>query len=200
MTLHQCGEACKTSQTAEPNPPLLKQTKTWLKTWMSELFQRQKIRKAPGPNSISSSCLKVCGSNFTKSSTKAWSSVKSPLVHILILIPKNLSITGLNDYKHVTLMSVVIKTFEWLVLAQLKKITGHLIEPLQFAYQANRSPDDAVSMGLHYILRYHDCPGSYLWTPAWHSKQLFSFQKSSPPISPSLMFPPPSVSGTPAFC
>ncbi|KAK0145059.1 hypothetical protein N1851_016045 [Merluccius polli] len=54
----------------------------------------------------------------------------------------------------VILTSVVMKSFERLVLAHLKDITGPLLDPLQFAYRANRSVDDAVNMGLHYILQH----------------------------------------------
>ena len=61
-------------------------------------------------------------------------------------------ITGLNDYRPVALTSVVMKSFERLVLTHLKGITGPLLEPLQFAYWANRSVEDAINMGLHYIL------------------------------------------------
>ncbi len=41
---------------------------------------------------------------------------------------------------------------------------GHywnLAGPLQFSYRANRSVDDAVNMGLHYILQHLDKPGTY---------------------------------------
>ncbi len=31
-----------------------------------------------------------------------------------------------------------------------------------FAYRANRSVDDAVNMGLHYVLQYLDRPGAYV--------------------------------------
>ncbi|KAL0167421.1 hypothetical protein M9458_035643, partial [Cirrhinus mrigala] len=48
-----------------------------------------------------------------------------------------------------------------LVLASLKDITGPLLDPLQFAYRASRSMDDAVNMGLHYILQHLDRPGNY---------------------------------------
>ncbi len=41
-----------------------------------------------------------------------------------------------------------MKSFERLVLAHLKDSTGPLLDPLQFAYRANRSVDDAVNMGL----------------------------------------------------
>ncbi|KAK3522494.1 hypothetical protein QTP86_016002, partial [Hemibagrus guttatus] len=66
-----------------------------------------------------------------------------------------------NDYIPVALMSVVMKSFERLVLAYFKDITGLLLDPLQFAYRANRSVDDAVNMGLHYILQHLDKPGTY---------------------------------------
>ncbi|KAF7711331.1 hypothetical protein HF521_000342, partial [Silurus meridionalis] len=79
----------------------------------------------------------------------------------IIPVPKKPSITGLNDYRPVALTSVVMKTFEKLVLAHLKKVTEQLLDPLQFAYRANRSVDDAVNMGLNYILQHLDCPGTY---------------------------------------
>jgi len=40
--------------------------------------------------------------------------------------------TGLNDAVY-----VVMKSFERLVMAHLKDITGHFLDPLHFAYQAN---------------------------------------------------------------
>ncbi len=55
-----------------------------------------------------------------------------------------------------------MKSFEKLVLAHLKDITVPLLDPLQFAYRANRSVDDAVNMGLHYVLQYLDRPGTYV--------------------------------------
>ncbi len=80
----------------------------------------------------------------------------------IIPIPKKPKITGLNDYSPVALTSVDMKSFERLVLAHLKDFTGPLLDPLQFAYQANRSVDDAVNMGLHYILQHLDKPGTYV--------------------------------------
>ncbi|KAL0160132.1 hypothetical protein M9458_043857 [Cirrhinus mrigala] len=55
-----------------------------------------------------------------------------------------------------------MKLFEKLVLAYLKNITGPLLDPLQFAYRANRSVDDAVNMGLHFILQHLDKTGNYV--------------------------------------
>ncbi len=67
----------------------------------------------------------------------------------IIPIPKKPQITGLNEYRPVALTSVAMKSFERLVLAYLKDTTGPLLDPLQFAYRANRSVDDTVNMGLH---------------------------------------------------
>ncbi|KAK3561781.1 hypothetical protein QTP86_014205, partial [Hemibagrus guttatus] len=79
----------------------------------------------------------------------------------IIPVPKKPKITGLNEYRSIALTSVVMKSFERLVLAYLKDITGPLLDPLQFAYRANRSVDDAVNRGLHYILQHLDKPGTY---------------------------------------
>ncbi len=109
-------------------------------------------------------------------------------------------ITGLNDYRPVDLMSVVMKSFERLVLAYLMASTGPLLDPLQFAYRANRSVDDAVNMGLHFILQHLDRPATYV-------RILFvDFSSSFNTIIPDtlqnkltqLSAPPPSVSGSPA--
>ncbi|KAK3514591.1 hypothetical protein QTP70_021641, partial [Hemibagrus guttatus] len=80
----------------------------------------------------------------------------------IIPIPKKPKITGLNDYRPVALTSVVMRLFERLVLAYLKNITGPLVDPLQFAYQANESVDDAVNMGLHFNLQHLDKSGTYV--------------------------------------
>ena len=59
-------------------------------------------------------------------------------------------------------MSVIMKSFEKLVLAYLKDITRPLLDPLQFAYRANRSVEDAVNIRLHFIQQYLDQTGSYV--------------------------------------
>ncbi|KAI2653902.1 putative RNA-directed DNA polymerase from transposon BS [Labeo rohita] len=80
----------------------------------------------------------------------------------IIPVPKKSKITGLNDYRPVALTSVVMKSFEKLVLAYLKDITRPSLDPLQFAYRATRSVDDAVNIGLYFILQHLDRPGTYV--------------------------------------
>ena len=57
--------------------------------------------------------------------------------------------------------SVVIKTLERLVLQFLKSIINPLFDRFQFAYRENRSVDDAVSLGLFYVLQHLDSPNTY---------------------------------------
>ncbi|TWW75992.1 hypothetical protein D4764_13G0006540 [Takifugu flavidus] len=79
----------------------------------------------------------------------------------MVPVPKKPRITGLNDYRPVALTSVVMKSLERLTLPHLKSITTPLLDPLQFAYRANRSVDDAVNLALHSILQHLDSPGTY---------------------------------------
>ncbi|KAK3523646.1 hypothetical protein QTP70_006308 [Hemibagrus guttatus] len=62
----------------------------------------------------------------------------------IIPIPKKPKITGLNDHRPVALTSVVMKSFERLVFAYLKNITGPLLDPLQLLKFA----DDTAVIGL----------------------------------------------------
>ncbi len=136
---------------------------------MNRVFRKQKSRKASGPDSISPACLKVCADQlapiFTQIFNRSLELCEVPCCFkcsTIIPVPKKPKITGLNDYRPVALTSVVMKSLERLVLAYLKDITRPLLDPLQFAYRANKSVlIDAVNMGLHYILQHLDKPGNY---------------------------------------
>ncbi len=134
-----------------------------------QVFWKQKRKKAPGPDGDTPACLKSCADQLApiviKIFNRSLELCKVPSCFkrsTIIPIPKKSKITGLNVYRPVALTSVVMKSFEKLVLAHLKDITGPLLDPLQFAYRANRSVDDAVNMGLHYVLQHLDRPGSYV--------------------------------------
>uniref|UniRef100_UPI003AAE868F uncharacterized protein n=1 Tax=Centroberyx gerrardi TaxID=166262 RepID=UPI003AAE868F len=126
---------------------------------------RQKTRKAPGPDGVSPSCLNICAAPiFPQIFNRSLELCDVPSCFkrsTIIPVPKKPSITGLNDYRPLALTSVVLKSFERQVSAHLKDITGRLLDPLQCAYRANRSVDDAVNTGLHYILQHLDSPGTY---------------------------------------
>ncbi len=153
-----------------PSPTTLPAFKVCVED-VNRIFRKQKSRKASGPDGISPACLKVCADQlapiFTQIFNRSLELCEVPCCFkrsTIIPVPKKPKITGLNNYRPVALTSVVTKSLERLVLAYLKDITRPLLDPLQFAYRANRSVDDAVNMGLHYILQHLDKPGNYART------------------------------------
>ncbi|KAK3507836.1 hypothetical protein QTP70_001197 [Hemibagrus guttatus] len=150
-----------------PHPTLLTPL-TIKEEKVNRLFKRLNTRKATGPDSVSPSLLKHCANQLSPVFTDIFNT-SLETCHVpacfktsaIVPVPKKTKITGLNDYRPVALTSVVMKSFERLVLSYLKDITDPLLDPLQFAYRANRSVDDAVNMALHFILQHLDSPGSY---------------------------------------
>ncbi|KAL0158825.1 hypothetical protein M9458_046901 [Cirrhinus mrigala] len=98
-----------------------------------QVFRKNKRRKAPGPDGVTPACLKTCADEL------------APIFSQIF----NRSLE-------------LCEVPEKLVLAYLKDITGPLLDPLQFAYRANRSVDDAVNIGLYFILQHLDRPGTYV--------------------------------------
>ena len=47
------------------------------------------------------------------------------------------------------------------MLRYLKFSTAGLLDPHQFAYQTNRYVDDAVALGLHYVMKHLEQPSTY---------------------------------------
>ncbi|KAK3553015.1 hypothetical protein QTP86_031159, partial [Hemibagrus guttatus] len=148
-------------------PPATPQALWIIEDDVRQIFLKQKRRKAPGPYGVTPACLKTCADQlafiFSQIFNRSLELCEVPACFKRsTIIPKKPKITGLNDYRPVALTSVVMKSFERLVLAYLKNITGPLLDPLQFAYRANRSMDDAVNMGLHFILQHLDKSGTYV--------------------------------------
>ena len=77
---------------------------------------------------------------------------------VIVPVPKKPKVTQLNDHRPVVLTSVVIKVLERLVLDYLMECTGPLCGPCQFAYQANRSVENAIALGLHHALQHLEHP------------------------------------------
>ncbi|KAL0178960.1 hypothetical protein M9458_024402, partial [Cirrhinus mrigala] len=134
-----------------------------------KVFRKNKRRKAPGPDGVTPACLKTCADQlapiFSQIFNRSLELCEVPSCFkrsTIIPVSKKPKITGINDYRPVVLTSVIMKSLEKLVLAYLKDTTGPLLDPLQFAYRANRSVDDAVNMGLHFILQHLDRPGTYV--------------------------------------
>ena len=80
----------------------------------------------------------------------------------VVPVPKSAKATCLNDYRPVALTSVAMKCFERLVMAYINTIIPETLDPLQFAYCANRSTDDVISIALHTALSRLDKRNTYV--------------------------------------
>ena len=49
-----------------------------------------------------------------------------------------------------------------LVMAHINTIIPETLDPLQFVHRSNRSPDDAISIGLHIDLSHMDKRNTYV--------------------------------------
>ncbi|KAI4882647.1 hypothetical protein NFI96_005649, partial [Prochilodus magdalenae] len=70
--------------------------------------------------------------------------------------------TCMNDYRPIALTPIVMKCFERLILSHIKRSLPSTLDPHQFAYRANRSTDDAVSLAIHTALNHLDSTNSYV--------------------------------------
>ncbi len=166
---------------------------------MCQVFRKQKREKSTRPrwcHTCLTSCADKLAPIFTKIFNISLELCKVPSCFkrsTITPFPKKPKITGLNDYRPVALMSVVMKSFDKLVLAHMKDITGPLLDPLQFAYRANKSVDNAVNMGLHYVLQHPDRTGAYVRI------MFVAFSSAFNTISPNLLLPKITQLSMPTF-
>ena len=78
----------------------------------------------------------------------------------LVTVRKRKVVMGMNDLQPVALTSCMMKTFERVVLLHLQPQAADLMDPVQFAYQRNRSVDDAILHVLNNIYSHLDKPAT----------------------------------------
>ncbi len=86
---------------------------------VSQVFRKNKRRKAPGPDGVSPVCLKSCADQlapiFTQIFNRSLELCEVPSCFkrsTIIPVPKKPKITGLNDYRPVAITSVAMKSLE----------------------------------------------------------------------------------------
>ena len=67
----------------------------------------------------------------------------------IVPVSNNTKVTCLNDYHRLALISISLKCFERLIMAHVNTIIQDTLDPPQFAYHPNRTPDDTISIALH---------------------------------------------------
>ncbi len=82
---------------------------------------------------------------------------------VILPVPENSKPSCLNDYRPVSLTSIVMKVFERLLKNHICSSIPATLDPLQFAYRPNRFTDDAISQVLHSSLTHIDSKnGNYV--------------------------------------
>ena len=139
-----------------------------------QLFRGCNTRKSPGPDNISGNVLKNCADQLAPVFTGLFkSSITSEIVPalwktaVITPVPKTSNPSQPSDFRPIALTSLIMKCFECLVKKFILSNTQHLLDPLQFAYQASRGVDDAIATLLHIIY-------SHLEKPKAHVKILFA--------------------------
>ncbi len=133
-------------------------------------LKRVKIRKAAGPDGITGRVLRSCADQLAGLFTSIFNeSLATSVVptsfkkSVIIPVPKNSKPSCLNDYHPVALTSIVMKVFERLLKNHICSSIPATLDPLQFAYQPNRSTDDAISQVRHSSLTHIDSKnGNYV--------------------------------------
>ena len=122
-----------------------------------------KTNKAPGPDRINGVLIKGCRSSlFTILYYIFNNSVQSGIfptiwkIGEIVPIAKKDMPKEMNDFRPVTLTSILAKCLERIVRSLLMPFVNAKFDPLQFAYINKRSTDDATTFLLHRILKHVD--------------------------------------------
>ncbi|KAL0160672.1 hypothetical protein M9458_044397, partial [Cirrhinus mrigala] len=126
-------------------------------------------RKAAGPDTIPGRVLRDCAAQLTDVLTDIFNTSLSQAViptclksTSIIPVPKKSPVSCLNDYRPITLTSIMMKCFERLVMHHIKSSLPNTLDPFQCAYRPNRSTDDAISSTLHLALTHLEQKDSYV--------------------------------------
>lgn len=118
---------------------------------VQRILSSTKVRKAPGLDCIPPRVLKLCSEQLAPVLTDLFNMSLGKCTvpvsfkrSIIIPVPKKTPVMCLNDYRPVALTSVLMKTFERLVLDFVRDQIPMSVDPLQFAYRKNRSVEDAL--------------------------------------------------------
>ena len=121
------------------------------RTDVERVFSKVNSSKAMGPDGIGRRVLKSCCSQLSYIFTLIFNwSLRDCIVpevwkdSVICPVPKNNKPKSLNDYRPVALTSIVMKSFERIILSRLLKQTAPFQDTHQFAYKPNRSTDDAT--------------------------------------------------------
>lgn len=136
---------------------------------MRQVLKSVNANKAAGPDGVTGKVLKACANELAGVFTKIFNlSLTSAIIPpclksaTIIPVPKKAATTNLNDYRPVALTPVIMKCFERLIAQYIKSSLPSTFDPHQFAYRANRSTEDAITIALHTALNHLERQGTYV--------------------------------------
>ena len=116
-------------------------------------FKSINPHSAPGPDGIPGRALRVCAVQLAGVFTDIFNtSLLQSVVptclqkSTIVPIPKKSKTSCFNDYRSAALTSIIMKCFERLVKSFITSSLADSLDPLQFAYRANRSTEDAIAL------------------------------------------------------
>ena len=162
--VHDFKQECDhISQSLIPSPISIKEGE------VVSCFLKLDPSKASGPDGLKGKVLKTCAYQLSQVFTRLFQlfldSCFVPrlwkLSHI-IPVPKKRNPNQLNDYRPVSLTSIIAKCMERLVSTQLKASVADRLDPFQFAYKPKRGVEDASLTLINLIASHLDKSTNYI--------------------------------------
>eukprot|EP00057_Strongylocentrotus_purpuratus_P014910 XP_011669384.1 PREDICTED: uncharacterized protein LOC105440656 [Strongylocentrotus purpuratus] len=136
---------------------------------VSLYFSRVNPRKAMGPDNISGKLLRNCARELaTPFRLLFQTSLDRKVVPVcwktstIIPVAKKSRPSELNDYRPVALTPIAMNSFERIILKSLLQPIRELIDPHQYAYQQNKSVQDATLYLTHLLYKHTEETKSYV--------------------------------------
>lgn len=133
------------------------------------VLHKIKPYKAPGPDGLKGKVLKECAAQLGHVCTRLFQIFLNngfvPLAwknSIVIPVPKIPNAKSLQDFRPIVLTSILCKCMERIVCKELLSQIETCIDPMQFAYRANRSTVDASLTLLNKVQNHLDNSNSYV--------------------------------------
>ena len=123
--------------------------------------------KAPGPDGLGGRVLKACARQLAPMFAQLFSGfLNLPCMprmwktSTIVPVPKKPGAKEMKDFRPVALTPIIAKCFERVVCNKLMLAAGDRLDPLQFAYRAQRGVEDATLTLLHLILQHLETSGA----------------------------------------
>ena len=153
-------------------------------------FLSLKPNKACGPDDIKPFVLKTFARELSGIYTYIFNmSIRLKRLPVLwklskiIPVPKSNNVKELNDLRPIALTSTLVKVLERIVMNNILPTCQPYLDPLQFAYRANRGVEDAILCFTQNLYKHIDSPKCYVRT------LFIDFSSAFNTIQPHLLLP-----------